>query len=342
MATYEEAIKRAMASCPSNVPILQAIQVSHPALPNGDLWFVDRLTPRTLGLEDGSSLSECGLDPGAPGAEPAAPGADPGDPGDEPPEPGNEPVLTDYVFVADGVSYSQVPFSRFVFVVAGGPINCAIDYDPEELSGDVSPYCYWLSYYAEWRTDPPSVLLRETAVEKATDVFEFDHDWWADLKATHDAWVAAKALHDAWLAATALHEAWESRDAAYTAWTACIAAETITQVFQPLAFEIKLSATGEHGIQDLSVTGCDVEGQFGDFIESVALSGSNEPITMTYRAYREDDLNTVQYLLEMSLSKTRVTVYSFSARATVGDLINRAYLTENFTKERFPGLESRG
>jgi len=223
MATYEEAIKRAMASCPSNVPILQTIQVRHPALPTGDLWFVDRLTPRTLGLEDGSSLSECGLDPGAPGDEPADPGTEPDAPGDEPPEPGNEPILTDYVYVADGISYSQVPFSRFVYVVAGGPINCAIDYDPEDLSGDVSPYCYWKSHYAEWQTDIPSVLLRETAVEKATDMFESDHDWWADLKATHDAWLAAVAAYEAWEAATALHDAWAARDAAYTAWTACIA-----------------------------------------------------------------------------------------------------------------------
>jgi hypothetical protein len=325
MATYEEAIKRAMASCPSNVPILQTIQVRHPALPNGDLWFVDRLTPRTLGLEDGSSLSECGLDPGPPGAEPADPGSPPSDPGAEPPAPGNEPVLTDYVYVADGVSYSQVPFDRFQ--------------DPE--SG-ITFYNYWVSYYADWQSDISDPTARTDAVTKATDMFEFDHDWWADLKATHDAWLAATAAYEAWEEATALHDAWAARDAAYTAWTACIASETITQVFQPLAFEIKLASTGEHGIQDLTVTGCDVEGQFGDFIESVALSGSNVPISMTYRAYREDDLNTVQYLLEMSLSKARVTVYSFSARASIGDLINRAYLTENFTKERFPGLESRG
>lgn len=326
MATYEEAIKRAMASCPSNVPILQAIQVSHPAIPNGDLWFVDRLTPRTLGLEDGSSLSECGLDPGAPGAEPADPGADPGDPGTEPLEPGNEPVLTDYVYVSDGVSYSHRPF----------------DLNYREPEDEPIAFEVWESSWDTWQADIGDAGYLLAAREAAEAMFESDHAWWVALKATHDAWVTAKATYDAWVAATATHEAWESRDAAYTAWLACIEAEAITQVFQPLAFEIKLSATGEHGIQDLSVTGCDVEGQFGDFIESVALSGSNVPITMTYRAYREDDLNTVQYLLEMSLSKARVTVYSFSARATVGDLINRAYLTENFTKERFPGLESRG
>jgi hypothetical protein len=326
MATYEEAIKQAMASCPSNVPILQTIQVRHPALPTGDLWFVDRLTPRTLGLEDGSSLSECGLDPGAPGAEPADPGTEPDEPDTEPPLPGNEPVLSSYTYVVDGVSYSHQPFDLGF-------------YEPES-----EPVLFetWEDRWATWQADLDDATDRDNATEAAEAVFESDHDWWAGLKAAHDAWLATKAIHDAWLAAVALHEAWESRDAAYTAWTACIASETITQVFQPLAFEIKLASTGEHGIQDLSVTGCDVEGQFGDFIESVALSGSNVPISMTYRAYREDDLNTVQYLLEMSLSKARVTVYSFSARASIGDLINRAYLTENFTKERFPGLESRG
>jgi hypothetical protein len=325
MATYEEAIKRAMASCPSNVPILQAIQVSHPSLPNGDLFFVDRLKPYTFGLEDGSSLSECGLDPGPPGEEPTDPGSPPTAPGDEPPTPGNEPVLTEYVHVIDGVQYSKVPFNRF-----------------QDTESGINFYNYWVSYYADWQSDPADDLKRADAVEKATDMFDFDHAWWADLKATHDAWVAATAAYAAWEAATAIYVAWEARDDAYETWTACVAAETVTQVFQPLAFEIKLSATGEHGIQDLSITGCDVEGQFGDFIESVALSGSNEPIILTYRAYREDDLNTVQYFLPMSLSRTRVTVYSFSANASVGDLVNRAYLTESFTKQRFPGLESRG
>jgi hypothetical protein len=209
---------------------------------------------------------------------------------------------------------------------------------------DTEPILFeaWEDHWATWQADLGDASKRITAAEAAEAVFESDHDWWADLKATHDAWVAATAVYAEWEVATAIYVAWVARDAAYTAWTACVAAETVTQVFQPLAFEIKLSATGEHGIQDLSITGCDVEGQFGDFIESVALSGSNDPIILTYRAYREDDLSTVQYLLPMSLSRTRVTVYSFSANASVGDLVNRAYLTESFTKQRFPGLESRG
>jgi hypothetical protein len=315
-----------MASCPSNVPILQAIQVSHPSLPNGDLFFVDRLKPYTLGLEDGSSLSECGLDPGAPGMEPTDPGSPPASPGDEPPSPGNEPILSSYTYVVDGVSYSQRPF----------------DLNYREPEDEPIAFEVWESTWDTWQTDIGDAGYLLAAREAAEVVFDSDHAWWVALKATYDAWVAATAAYAEWEAATAIYVAWEARDDAYTAWLACVAAETITQVFQPLAFEIKLSATGEHGIQDLSITGCDVEGQFGDFIESVALSGSNDPIILTYRAYREDDLNTVQYLLPMSLSRTRVTVYSFSANASVGDLVNRAYLTESFTKQRFPGLESRG
>jgi len=50
---YSEAIKEAYASAPTDIVIIDTLEISHPSLPGGTMWLSKTLVDYTLTLEDG-------------------------------------------------------------------------------------------------------------------------------------------------------------------------------------------------------------------------------------------------------------------------------------------------
>ncbi len=111
--------------------------------------------------------------------------------------------------------------------------------------------------------------------------------------------------------------------------------------FQPVGFRMSLPASGENGIQELSLAVDNIDRVASDFIEQVY--ASSDPVIITYRPYRSDDL-TQHGLgdnpLILTLTDVRINSFEVSGKATFGDLLNKPFLTENYTRKRFPSLGS--
>jgi hypothetical protein len=50
---YSEAIKEAYASAPTDIVVIDTLEISHPALPGGSMWLSKTMVDYTLTLEDG-------------------------------------------------------------------------------------------------------------------------------------------------------------------------------------------------------------------------------------------------------------------------------------------------
>jgi hypothetical protein len=105
--------------------------------------------------------------------------------------------------------------------------------------------------------------------------------------------------------------------------------------FVATGFRFSLPAAGENGLA-LSVD--NVDRRASDFVNLV--KGSNEPVQVTYRPYLSTDLTTPQMNppLVLFLTDVSISLVEVQGRATFADVLNRGYLTELYTRRRFPAL----
>lgn len=112
----------------------------------------------------------------------------------------------------------------------------------------------------------------------------------------------------------------------------------VPKVFRACAFRMALPASGDGGIQELSLAIDNVGREISDFINTVRDSLS--PVSVTYRPYLSTDLTTPQMdpPLVLNLTDIVVTAVEVTGRATFADIINRKFPTDFYTRSRFPGL----
>lgn len=112
------------------------------------------------------------------------------------------------------------------------------------------------------------------------------------------------------------------------------------KLFVATAFRFVLPAAGDNGVQDLSIAIDNVDLRASDFVKSVV--GSNAPVEMRYRPYLSTDLETPQMNppLILYLTDIQVTAFEVSGRASFAEVLNRGFLTELYTRKRFPTLGS--
>lgn len=108
--------------------------------------------------------------------------------------------------------------------------------------------------------------------------------------------------------------------------------------FMPCGFRFTLPATGENGIQELSLAIDNVERKPSDFIKQIV--NSPDSTTVTYRPYISTDLDNpaMNPPLILFLSDIIVTPVEVTARASFADVLNRSFLSKSYTRRAFPGL----
>lgn len=110
------------------------------------------------------------------------------------------------------------------------------------------------------------------------------------------------------------------------------------KTFRACAFDFKLPAVEDSGLQELSITIDNTNNRVSDFCEQAMLFPA--PIELYYRPYLSTDLETPQmdpalrlYLLNVKVSESQV-----SGRAAQVDFVNLKFPTEKYNSTRFPVL----
>ena len=108
--------------------------------------------------------------------------------------------------------------------------------------------------------------------------------------------------------------------------------------FQPIPFRFILPTPDTNGGQEMQLAIDNIEPDVPDFIESLA--GDPSPVEIRYRPYLSDDPTTPQMdpPLLLYLTEIQQTALEVSGRATFANMINARYLTQKYTRTRFPGL----
>ena len=110
------------------------------------------------------------------------------------------------------------------------------------------------------------------------------------------------------------------------------------RVFFPSGFVFSLPPENEEGFRSLNIAIDNIGREVSDFVE--AARSEKVPVELIYRPYVSDDLTTpamvpplVLYLKDIQINTVQVT-----GRATFFDIVNRKFLTELYTRARFPAL----
>lgn len=110
------------------------------------------------------------------------------------------------------------------------------------------------------------------------------------------------------------------------------------ELFTACAFRFSLPTTGEDGLQELSIAIDNVNRVVSDYLDQV--KDSNDPVAITYRPYLSTDLTTPQMdpPLVLYLRDVNVNVFEVTGKATFADILNKRFLTDLYTRQRFPSL----
>lgn len=111
-------------------------------------------------------------------------------------------------------------------------------------------------------------------------------------------------------------------------------------LFTGCGFSMALPASGDGGVQELTLTIDNVDRRISNFLK--AASNFQTPVEVTYRPYLSNDLETPQMNPPLSLYLTDVSVnlFSISGKANFGDLVNKKFPNDYYTRSRFPSLGS--
>lgn len=112
-----------------------------------------------------------------------------------------------------------------------------------------------------------------------------------------------------------------------------------TKTFEAVAFRLDLPGSGDQGLQELTLEIDNVDDRMTDFVNLV--KASKDETTITFRIYMASDVTAPQNDPPLSLVLKDIVITPdgvFSGRATFADLINKPFLTEYYTRARFPSL----
>lgn len=108
--------------------------------------------------------------------------------------------------------------------------------------------------------------------------------------------------------------------------------------FEPASFRFVLPAAGDNGVQELSIAIDNVDRRPSNFIKQVI--GSKDPVVVTYRPYLFDGepVLAMRPPLVLFLTDVVITATEVTGRATFVDILNRDFLSVNYSRRNFPGL----
>jgi hypothetical protein len=108
--------------------------------------------------------------------------------------------------------------------------------------------------------------------------------------------------------------------------------------FRACAFDFKLPATDDGGLQELTLVMDNTNNRVSDFCRAAATSPA--PVEVYFRPYLSTDPDTPMmdpplrlFLLDITISEAQV-----SGRADPVDFLNLKFPTEGYTSNRFPDL----
>lgn len=112
--------------------------------------------------------------------------------------------------------------------------------------------------------------------------------------------------------------------------------ETVT--FEPVGFRFQLPGQNDRGVSELNIAIDNVDRRISEFIN--ATQQYEAPILVRYRPYLSTDTSAPQQdpPLELVLSDIQITQFEVTGRATFADIVNLKFLTEVYTRRRFPSL----
>lgn len=108
--------------------------------------------------------------------------------------------------------------------------------------------------------------------------------------------------------------------------------------FLPCGFRFSLPATGENGLQELSISIDNVNRRPSDFLKGVI--DSPDSVSITYRPYLSTNFEEPAMNPPLTLFLTDIVVNATEivGRATFADILNRNFLSPSYTRRKFPGL----
>lgn len=114
--------------------------------------------------------------------------------------------------------------------------------------------------------------------------------------------------------------------------------DSSVQTFVPTPFRLTLPTSNFDGVQEMRLAIDNIEPDVPDFVAEVG--ASTTPIQVIYRPYLKSDPTTVQMdpPLTLTLHELETNQFEVLATARFSDVVNARYLTENYTRARFPGL----
>ena len=107
--------------------------------------------------------------------------------------------------------------------------------------------------------------------------------------------------------------------------------------FTGVMFDLVLPEVTDGGNPELRI---DVDNIGRELVEQFDLAAQvAEKAEVTYRAFLSSDLTTPQYVMHLTVTSIECDVFRVHATAGFGDIVNRAFPRENYTAQRFPGLQ---
>lgn len=156
-------------------------------------------------------------------------------------------------------------------------------------------------------------------------------------------WSTAQELSDALVALLFNSITFDTQDPIFLANTLENITATLetgeVKEFESYGFRIELPDKTEEGIQDLNIAIDNTDLLVSDFLQK-ALKIPNHPIKFIYRPYLKTDLTQPQLDPPLVLfgSDFQVDNFEVTGNATFADILNKKFLSQKFTKKRFPGL----
>lgn len=110
------------------------------------------------------------------------------------------------------------------------------------------------------------------------------------------------------------------------------------KTFRACSFRLTLPTSGESGVQEIGIAIDNVDRAIGDFLNTV--KESLTPASLTFRPYLSTDPTTPQMNppLVLFLRDAVVNVFEVTGKATFADILNKRFLSQLYTRERFPSL----
>jgi hypothetical protein len=116
--------------------------------------------------------------------------------------------------------------------------------------------------------------------------------------------------------------------------------DTIRVTFRASNLKIAIPMSGEDGISDISFTMDNTDRFFSSLSETLNSPANRDtPCKIHYRPYLQDSEDMqISKAISLTLASASLSLEKASFRAAFLDVVNRSFLTQNYTRLRFPGL----